>query len=64
MAHALCEEAARRLVADTPMGRIGQPDEIASLIRFLLSEESSFMTGETLAASGGRVTLPGRSEKS
>jgi len=47
-----------RLIADTPMGRIGQPEEIASIIRFLLSEESSFMTGETLAASGGRVTLP------
>ena len=58
MAHVLPEETMKRVVADTPMGRIGQPDEIAAVIRFLLSEESSFMTGETLSASGGRVTLP------
>ena len=58
MAHVLPDEAMKRIVADTPMGRIGQPEEIASVIRFLLSEESSFMTGETLSASGGRVTLP------
>jgi NAD(P)-dependent dehydrogenase (short-subunit alcohol dehydrogenase family) len=58
MARALSDEAAKRLIADTPMGRIGQPEEMAAVIRFLLSEESSFMTGETLSASGGRVTLP------
>jgi len=58
MAHVLADEAMKRIVADTPLGRIGQPDEIASVIHFLLSEESSFMTGETLSASGGRVTLP------
>jgi 2-keto-3-deoxy-L-fuconate dehydrogenase len=52
-------EAARAaFIARQPIGRIGQPEEIASVIRFLLSEESSFMTGETLSASGGRVTLP------
>jgi len=58
MARVLSDEAMSRIVADTPMGRIGQPEEIAAVIRFLLSEESSFMTGETLSASGGRVTLP------
>ena len=58
MAHVLPDETMKRIVGETPMGRIGQPDEIAALIRFLLSEESSFMTGETLSASGGRVTLP------
>ena len=58
MAHVLPAEAMQKIVSDTPLGRIGQPEEIASVIRFLLSEESSFMTGHTLAASGGRVTLP------
>jgi NAD(P)-dependent dehydrogenase (short-subunit alcohol dehydrogenase family) len=58
MARILPDEARARLVAETPMGRIGQPEEIAAVIRFLLSEDSSFMTGETLSASGGRVTLP------
>jgi 3-oxoacyl-[acyl-carrier protein] reductase len=43
------------LIAVTPMGRIGQPEEIAAVVRFLLSEESSFITGQTIAACGGRV---------
>ena len=58
MAHVLADDVMKRIVGETPLGRIGQPDEIASVIRFLLSEDSSFMTGETLSASGGRVTLP------
>jgi 3-oxoacyl-[acyl-carrier protein] reductase len=58
MAHVLPEETIRQVVQDTPLGRIGQPEEIASVIRFLLSDESSFMTGQTVVASGGRVMLP------
>jgi NAD(P)-dependent dehydrogenase (short-subunit alcohol dehydrogenase family) len=58
MAHVLPDEATRDVVARTPLGRLGRPEEIAAVIRFLLSEESSFMTGATLTASGGRVTLP------
>jgi 3-oxoacyl-[acyl-carrier protein] reductase len=58
MAHVLSDEMIRGVVAGTPMGRLGQPEEIASVIRFLLSDESSFMTGHTLSVSGGRVTLP------
>jgi 3-oxoacyl-[acyl-carrier protein] reductase len=59
MAHVLSDEAHKNIIAQTPMGRIGQPEEIASVIRFLLSSESSFMTGQTVVASGGRVMLPG-----
>jgi 3-oxoacyl-[acyl-carrier protein] reductase len=58
MAHVISVESMKRIVAETPMGRIGQPEEIAAIIRYLLSEDSSFMTGETISASGGRVTLP------
>lgn len=47
-----------RIVDQTPMGRIGQPVEIADLVHFLLSDASSFMIGQTLVASGGRVMLP------
>ena len=47
-----------RLVAETPLGRIGQPDDISELVMFLLSDRSRFMTGQTLVASGGRVLLP------
>ncbi|MBW3539622.1 MAG: 3-oxoacyl-ACP reductase FabG [Planctomycetes bacterium] len=46
------------LVASTPIPRMGRPQEIAELAVFLLSERSSFMTGQTLVASGGRVMLP------
>lgn len=58
MAHVLPPETMRRVIDETPLGRIGEPDEIAGVIRFLLSEESSFMTGQTVVASGGRVMLP------
>ena len=46
------------LVEATPMKRIGQPDDIASVTLFLLGDDSNFMTGQTLVASGGRVMLP------
>jgi 3-oxoacyl-[acyl-carrier protein] reductase len=58
MARELSEEARAALVSATPMARMGKAEEIATIIRFLLSEESSFITGETVAASGGRITLP------
>ena len=46
------------IVANTPLGRLGQPDDIADIVLFLLSDRSRFMTGQTLVASGGRVMLP------
>ena len=52
-------ESLQEMIEVTPMRRIGQPEEMASIIRFLLSEESSYMTGQSVAASGGRVLLPG-----
>ncbi|MFP6755151.1 MAG: glucose 1-dehydrogenase [Alphaproteobacteria bacterium] len=42
----------------TPMKRLGRAEEIAELAAFLLSERSSFTTGQCYIASGGRVTLP------
>jgi 3-oxoacyl-[acyl-carrier protein] reductase len=47
-----------RIVGETPMKRIGQADEIADVVHFLLSEASRFMMGQVLVASGGRVMLP------
>jgi len=46
------------IVEQTPMKRIGQPDEIADVVHFLLSDASRFMVGQTLVACGGRVMLP------
>jgi 3-oxoacyl-[acyl-carrier protein] reductase len=41
------------LVAQTPLGRAGQPGDIASIAVFLASDDSGWMTGELLNASGG-----------
>jgi 3-oxoacyl-[acyl-carrier protein] reductase len=46
------------LIDATPIPRIGKAEEIAELVFFLMSEKSSFITGQTIVASGGRVTLP------
>lgn len=58
MAHVLKEEQIERIKKETPLGRLGRPEEMAELACFLLSERSSFMTGQTIVSSGGRVTLP------
>lgn len=46
-------ETMEPLVARTPLRRIGRAEEVASIIAFLVSEESSFVTGEVVNASGG-----------
>ncbi len=43
------------LVASTPMGRMAEADEIAGVTKFLLSDDSSFVTGQTVVACGGRT---------
>lgn len=58
MAQVLSAEQIATIRQNTPMGRLGRPEEIAEMICFLLSERASFTTGQTLVASGGRVTLP------
>ncbi|MEX2172819.1 MAG: SDR family oxidoreductase [Pirellulaceae bacterium] len=51
------KDAMRQVVADcldrTPLGRMGQPEEIAALIAWLASDEASFVTGTTIVADGG-----------
>src|SRR5262249_45122708 len=51
------KEAKNRILSRTPLGRIGEPDEIASIAVFLASPEASYMTGETIYADGGRLAL-------
>jgi 3-oxoacyl-[acyl-carrier protein] reductase len=43
----------KQMVAGTPLGRMGQPQDIAPIAVFLASEDSGWITGETLVASGG-----------
>ncbi len=41
------------LAEETPLGRIGSPEEVAAAVRFLASDEASFITGEILGVTGG-----------
>jgi 3-oxoacyl-[acyl-carrier protein] reductase len=43
----------KQMVADTPLGRLGQPEDIAGVALFLASDDSRWLTGERLTASGG-----------
>ena len=46
-------EMAKAMVAQTPLGRGGRPEDIAPVAVFLASDRSEWITGETLVASGG-----------
>jgi len=50
-------EAKRKVLSRTPMGRVGEPAEIAAVVAFLASDEASYMTGQTVYADGGRLPL-------
>lgn len=46
-----------RIMSRTPLGRIGDPSEIASIAAFLASDDASYITGQTIYADGGRLPL-------
>lgn len=47
------QDVREQIMASIPAGRFGQPSEIAALVKFLISEESSFMTGANVEMNGG-----------
>jgi NAD(P)-dependent dehydrogenase (short-subunit alcohol dehydrogenase family) len=49
--------AKNRILSRTPLGRIGEPSEIASIAAFLASDDASYITGQTIYADGGRLPL-------
>lgn len=56
LASTMKDQAARdNVMIRTPIGRIGEVDEVASVVQFLLSDASSYVTGETIYCDGGRL---------
>jgi 3-oxoacyl-[acyl-carrier protein] reductase len=49
----LPEELQQAILANTPLGRLGTPEDVAGAVRFLCSDEASFVTGEVLLVDGG-----------
>ena len=55
MVRNLGEDTLARLQEDMPMGRYATPEEIAEWVRFLISDEASYMTGQIVTVAGGFV---------
>ena len=55
MVRVLGQETREMLVAETPIGRLGTPEDIAHAVAFLASEKASFITGQVLTADGGFI---------
>jgi len=53
MVQVLGQDTLRDLAAQTPLGRLGTPEDIAAAVAFLASDEASFITGQVLTADGG-----------
>ena len=49
----LPEEATSAMLGNTPLGRLGEPEDVAGAVRFLCSDDASFITGEVLLVDGG-----------
>ena len=49
----LPEEARTAMLTNTPLGKLGDPEDVAGAVRFLCSDEASFITGEVLVVDGG-----------
>ena len=53
MTSSLAEAQVESLLSQIPLGRLGKPEEIASLIGFLVSQDANYITGETIHVNGG-----------
>jgi 3-oxoacyl-[acyl-carrier protein] reductase len=53
LTQAISEDMRDLMLANTPLGRFGSPEDVAAAVRFLCSDEASFITGEVLLVDGG-----------
>jgi 3-oxoacyl-[acyl-carrier protein] reductase len=56
LTEALPESAREAILAQTPLGRLGEPADVARVVRFLVSDAAAFVTGDVLAVDGGLGT--------
>ena len=54
MVKAIPEEVLAKIVAQIPVGRLGEPEEVARIVSFLSSDDAGFITGSTCSANGGQ----------
>jgi acetoacetyl-CoA reductase len=54
MVMAVPEKVRESIIAQIPVGRLGEPDEIARIVAFLASDDAGFITGSTISANGGQ----------
>jgi 3-oxoacyl-[acyl-carrier protein] reductase len=57
MTEKLSDEIRAWMLAQVPMGRPGSPEDVASAVAYLASDEAAYMTGQTIKVDGGMVML-------
>ncbi len=57
MVKAMSEKAIEATESQIPVGQLGEPDDIARCVKFLVADESSFITGSTISANGGHYLI-------
>ena len=58
LARALWENFGESIAANLPLRRLGEPDDIATVAAFLLSDQASWLTGQVICVDGGTSVLP------
>ncbi len=53
MTQVLSGDTQKKLLEQIPLGRLGTPDEIANVVRFLVSDDASYITGQVIHVNGG-----------